>query len=114
MVCKEDGDRIKNDYIRDVDTVMCTKELCPCPLEFKEVWEQVSDIDLKLSNRVTNVDKMSQEEKDAYAKDGIKAKVLPLFFTDEGVTYKNYSKCLEDKRDEIKIARGSSYFVAPG
>ena len=88
-----------------VDTVMCTKELCPCSSEFKQKWNWMNDEDFKKSGRAVSLDKMSQEEKDAYEKDGVNAKVIPLYFTDEGTTYSNFADCFSENIEKIKDAK---------
>jgi hypothetical protein len=65
----------------------------------------MTDEDLKNANRASSLDAMSQEEKDAYAKDGINAKIVPLFFTDEGKNYKNFAECYEANEEQIKNAK---------
>lgn len=82
--CSEESAKIEKVYVEMIDTVMCTKDLCPCSSEYKNQWDWINDEDFRNYGRASSLDTMSQEEIDAYEKDGVNAKVIPLYFTDEG------------------------------
>ena len=61
--------------------------------------------EFRKSGRAASLSKMSQEEIDAYEKDGLNAEIIPLYFTDEGKTYSNYAACSAENMSKIKQAK---------